>query len=164
QDVAIAIRNAISVCKLRKKLSLCLDEDNRKGIIYMNDEMLNGKFVKLPTIVECYKTTDNVNMYKTANIHEMLVCSRVGVHSAEEKMSGIEQLDEDYVLPHGITPPTRNIRKRYRKHMKKKAKNNKMSEQEALQIVKQLIRADLSAYRVRYDTYSEDDSGQEISS
>ncbi|XP_062130970.1 transcription initiation factor TFIID subunit 7-like isoform X1 [Drosophila sulfurigaster albostrigata] len=158
EDIAKSIHEAITAGKVSNKLSLHLDLDFRSAIVFANNEILQGKLVRLPTIVDSYKTTDNVNFYKVANISEMLICNRETTQPSKEvRIAGVEHIDEENVLPHGLTPPTRNIRKRYRKHHKKKSKSNKLSEQETLHMVKRLIRADKAAINV--DLHFSSDNG-----
>ncbi|KAH8300175.1 hypothetical protein KR044_011062 [Drosophila immigrans] len=144
-DIAKNVRDGIEVGDVSKTLSIYLDTEHRNAIISANGEILHGKLMELPTLIESYKTTDNVNLYKTANIHEILICSRLDNDSELEGTAEMEHLDEESTLPHGLTPPTRNIRKRYRRRLKKKTKNSKQSKQETLQTVRQLIREDVAA-------------------
>ncbi|XP_062130971.1 transcription initiation factor TFIID subunit 7-like isoform X2 [Drosophila sulfurigaster albostrigata] len=138
EDIAKSIHEAITAGKVSNKLSLHLDLDFRSAIVFANNEILQGKLV--------------------ANISEMLICNRETTQPSKEvRIAGVEHIDEENVLPHGLTPPTRNIRKRYRKHHKKKSKSNKLSEQETLHMVKRLIRADKAAINV--DLHFSSDNG-----
>ena len=55
----------------------------------------------LPTVVEAYKSFDNVNFYKTSEVSQMLVAR----HTKED-------LPQQQELADGLTPPAANIRKR----------------------------------------------------
>jgi hypothetical protein len=63
--------------------------------------------VDLPCVLETFKTTDaGITLYKSADIGQALVARRSdtpGAHDARHR------------LPSGITPPTRNIRRAFRK-------------------------------------------------
>lgn len=66
--------------------------------------------MNLPTIVETYKTNDNSNYYKSADVGQMLV-----VHDVE-KGKGRPRIhtDEHGTVTSGLCPPFRGIKKRFR--------------------------------------------------
>lgn len=84
------------------------------------DKTWNAKLVDLPCIVESHKTLDNKRLYKTADICQMLLVeSQTG--NSQSATEG-EKFDiEDYIYPHGITPPLKHVRKRrFRKRANKR--------------------------------------------
>jgi len=108
-------------------------------------QSLKAQLMQLPTIIEALKTFDNRNYYKCTDISQMLVVESTPAppapsrpHSsanvaaaaaASASTSGEEQKDESkkdqdkdprrFDYPHGLTPPTREIRyKRYERNTK----------------------------------------------
>lgn len=104
--------------------------DSRRGIFGFgkpddtrNSHVFRAKLVDLPCIIESHKTLDHgKHLFKVADINQMLVVE-------DELQSGIdpskiEDRDfdiEDFIYPHGITPPLRHVRKRrFRKRTNKR--------------------------------------------
>ena len=102
---------------------------------------LSGQLVNLPTIVEVHKTFDNIHYYKCADVSQMIVvqattggaATAAAAHApsslnanpprpknANDPAAGAAAaapIPVDY--PHGLTPPTRDIRpKRYERDTK----------------------------------------------
>ena len=84
------------------------------------DKTWNAKLVDLPCIVESHKTLDNKRLYKTADICQMLLVeSQTG--NNQSATEGDKFDIEDYIYPHGITPPLKHVRKRrFRKRANKR--------------------------------------------
>eukprot|EP00055_Hartaetosiga_balthica_P013113 m.65918 g.65918 ORF g.65918 m.65918 type:complete len:355 (-) comp8173_c1_seq4:326-1390(-) len=92
-----------------------------KPCVSIDGESLNTKLFNMPCIIETHKTTNNRQLFKTGDIHQMFVCT--------EKKEGEEGCMEDEMFfgkcvaqnyPHGLAPPLKNVRKdRFRKTVKK---------------------------------------------
>lgn len=119
-------------------ITLDLDVDSREATITIRKKELKGHLVDLPTVNESYKTTDNVNLFKTANISQMLICSKA------KDVNDDNKIDK---YPHGITPPLKNVRKcRFRKTLKNP--NNPAEFEDIEKEVLLLLRADNEAVRL----------------
>ncbi|ORY29634.1 TAFII55 protein conserved region-domain-containing protein [Naematelia encephala] len=90
--------------------------DSRRAAFKINGVTYASKLVDLPNIIESQKTFDNRHLFKVADISQMLV-----VENPVKDESYVTQAPlkvDDYVWPHGITPPLRHVRKRrFRKRM-----------------------------------------------
>lgn len=58
----------------------------RYGEVRLNNLLLYAKCVDLPTLVESYKTADTVNVYKTADISQLLICYREPQREREKEL------------------------------------------------------------------------------
>lgn len=134
---------------LKDRISVRIEDDMRHGEVRVDHWLLPAKVVDLPTIVESLKTIDGKGFYKTADICQMVVCREDGDEQAtdEESPQKVKKRDPNkvekkYLWPHGITPPTKNVRKRrFRKTLKKKYVEAPEIEKE----VKRLLRNDNDA-------------------
>lgn len=142
------------------KLNIKIENDMRHGEVRVGNLLLNAKVVDLPTIVESMKTIDNKNFYKTADICQMLLCKEEDFATSDEetpqkaKKKDSIKVEKKYLWPHGITPPTKNVRKRrFRKTLKKKYVEAPEIEKE----VKRLLRLDNDAVSVKWEVINEDD-------
>ena len=122
---AIALRREVEsgTMNLKDKLFVELQPDMRHGKVTYGGQLLNAKLVDLPSVIECLKTTDQKNFYKTADICQMLVCGTEDEDDIEvEGQSPSKRKDKDkkFQWGHGITPPLKNARKRrFRKSLQK---------------------------------------------
>lgn len=57
----------------------------RYGEVRLGHILLYAKVVDLPTVVESYKTADTVNVYKTADISQLLICYREPLKEREKE-------------------------------------------------------------------------------
>lgn len=57
---------------LKDRMSIKLDADLRYGEVRLDQWLLYGKMVDLPTIIECQKTIDSKSFYKSADICQMV--------------------------------------------------------------------------------------------
>ncbi len=81
----------------------------------MSDKFYNAKLVDLPSIIEAQKTLDNRQMFKIADICQMLVVEKPSVNedNTTGQQVGPRSFDvKDFIWPHGLTPPLRHARKR----------------------------------------------------
>ncbi|TDG38090.1 hypothetical protein AWZ03_015488, partial [Drosophila navojoa] len=107
------INEAINVGNVQDRLYINIDQDLRHGDVLFDDQMLHGKFV---------------DFYKTADVNQMLKILKEEPHDETEKESPNKnkktdpnKVDKEYLWPHGITPPLKNVRiRRFRKTLKKK--------------------------------------------
>lgn len=90
--MAEALRESVEDGNVNQKLSINLDSELRYGEVRLNNQKLHAKVVDLPTIVESYKTADNVNLYKTADISQMLVCSVEPIKEPSNEGKELEKL------------------------------------------------------------------------
>ncbi|RZB39985.1 TAFII55 N domain containing protein [Asbolus verrucosus] len=112
--------------KLRKKLKLDMDPESGEGTVVISGIRLKGRLKKLPTISESLKTYDKTIFVKTADVCHILDCVDTG--------GGSE-------LIHGLTPPLKNVKKRFRKCLSNK-------DETAVNVQKELfylLQADLEA-------------------
>lgn len=91
----------------------------------------------------------------------MLICKEEDDHTTTDEESPVRQkkkdpnkVDKKFLWPHGITPPTKNVRRRrFRKTLKKKYVEAPEIEKE----VKRLLRVDNDAVNVKWEVICEDE-------
>lgn len=146
---------------LKNRLSIQLEPDVRHGEVRLDHWLLHAKVIDLPTIVESLKTIDNKSFYKTADICQMMICKTEPDappppedEPPRAKKKDPFKVDKKYLYPHGLAPPTKNIRRRrFRKTLKKKYIEAPEIEKE----VKRLLRADNEAASVTWEVVMDDD-------
>ncbi|KOB65243.1 Transcription initiation factor TFIID subunit 7 [Operophtera brumata] len=145
---------------MKNRLSIQMDQDMRKGEVKFDQKTMHGKIVDLPTIVDSLKTIDSKSFYKSADICQMMICKEEPEQPTEEELPAKNKkkdpykVDKKFLFPHGITPPTKNVRKRrFRKTLKKKCAEAPEIEKE----VKRLLRADNEAESITFEIINEDD-------
>uniref|UniRef100_A0A914ULS9 TAFII55 protein conserved region domain-containing protein n=1 Tax=Plectus sambesii TaxID=2011161 RepID=A0A914ULS9_9BILA len=139
-------------------LAISFAQDLRSVSIKFRKQILPAKIYDLPCAAETMKTLDRKNLYKVADISQIIVCT-----TEEEKMEAEEkrQTDDETLAklkrekmnqwPHGLTPPMKSARKRrFRKTKKKKYMDAPEVEKE----LKRLLRADLEASSVRWEVFT----------
>lgn len=133
---------------MKDRVTIKIENDLRHGEVRVDHYLLTAKVVDLPTIVESLKTIDGKGFYKTADICQMLLCKEEDDQSVDEdspqklKKKDPNKVEKKYLWPHGITPPTKNVRRRrFRKTLKKKYVEAPEIEKE----VKRLLRIDNDA-------------------
>jgi len=171
QVQANALRQAIKSGEpLSKRLSIKFDSDIRHGNVKFDNWSLPARLFDLPTIIESYKTLDRKNFYKTADVSQILICKEdpTGKNSPEQNGDCDEEVrrahhdslfasiggvgKREFLFPHGITPPLKNVRKRrFRKTLKKKYVDFSEIEKE----VKRLFKFDCEAIDSRYEIVEE---------
>lgn len=152
------LQNGLS---LKDRLGIKLEHDMRYGEVRLDHWLLHAKVVDLPTIVESLKTIDNRSFYKTADICQMLICKEEDDQATTDEESPVRQkkrdpnkVDKKFLWPHGITPPTKNVRRRrFRKTLKKKYVEAPEIEKE----VKRLLKVDNEAVNVKWEVICEDE-------
>lgn len=145
---------------LKNRLRIQINDDSRHGELRLDHWLLHAKIVDLPTIVESWKTIDRKSLYKSADICQMMICKEeLDVTTDEEtpiknKKKDPLKVDKKYLWPHGITPPTKNVRRRrFRKTLRKKCAESPEIEKE----VKRLLRADNDAVSFTWEVVKDED-------
>ncbi|KIJ54805.1 hypothetical protein M422DRAFT_153140 [Sphaerobolus stellatus SS14] len=117
--------------------------DSRRGIFHIGNNTYSAKLVDLPCVVESNKTLDNKNLFKVADICQMLVVEDK-IQNEDEVLKRSFNLD-DFIYPHGITPPLHWVRKRrFRKRV------NRRTIETVEQEVERLLAEDSQSQRVEY--------------
>lgn len=160
---AESLRHAIKSGEpLSNKLSIKFEPDIRSASVRYDGTELAARLFDLPTIIESYKTLDKKNFYKTADISQILICKEKSEDngSNENDKQNNDTLfmsiggagKREFLYPHGITPPLKNVRKRrFRKTLKKKYVDYSEIEKE----VKRLLKFDCEAIDSRYELVEE---------
>ncbi|TDL21566.1 hypothetical protein BD410DRAFT_724172 [Rickenella mellea] len=120
-------------------------KDSRRAVFHIGSSLYSAKLVDLPCIIESQKTLDNKQMFKVADIGQMLVLeNRI---NAEDEMSNQKGFNiDEFIWPHGITPPLHHVRKRrFRKRV------NRRTIETVEQEVERLLESDALATQVTYD-------------
>nr|CDI51836.1 related to TAF7-TFIID subunit (TBP-associated factor), 67 kD [Melanopsichium pennsylvanicum 4] len=123
-------------------------KDSRRAVVHVGDSLFSAKLVDLPTITESHKTLDNRQFFKVADITQMLVVEgKIADESqASSSAAGKGFNIEDFIYPHGITPPMHWARKRrFRKRAARRAIETVEKE------VERLLKADKKAEQIEYE-------------
>lgn len=99
----------------RKELNVTSDVwmkflDPRKAVVNIRGHLWAAQLVDLPCIIEANKTLDKKNIFKVADISQMLLVKERITH--EEELFRVRFNYQDMQYPHGITPPMQHARKR----------------------------------------------------
>ncbi|KAJ4488028.1 TAFII55 protein conserved region-domain-containing protein [Lentinula aciculospora] len=122
-------------------------KDSRRGIFHIGTNAYSSKLVDMPCIIESQKTLDNKQMFKVADICQMLVVENRLVDNNEDVVTKEKNLNiDDFIWPHGITPPLAHVRKRrFRKRL------NKRTIETVEQEVERLLEQDNLAKEIKYE-------------
>jgi len=175
-EVASKVRHLLKNDQIDNRLSISMDSYHRRAEVILKEDpnqpagvasgskdvILKGKLVDLPTISEIHKSLDNKNMYKCADLHQLLILQHKDEYELKEKIYDGEQKEDNFDMndvneqinrdqmfayPHGLCPPFRNARKhRFRKRAKRKNINSAELEKE----VKDLLRKDIQSRETSY--------------
>ncbi|PIL23980.1 hypothetical protein GSI_13731 [Ganoderma sinense ZZ0214-1] len=97
-------------------------KDSRRAIFHIGDNTYQSKLVDLPCLIESQKTLDNKQMFKVADICQMLVVEDKIPDEGSMTGRGTFNIDE-FIWPHGITPPLKHARKRrFRKRVNRRVR------------------------------------------
>ncbi|WFD19537.1 hypothetical protein MCAP1_001769 [Malassezia caprae] len=121
-------------------------KDSRRAVFHIGQQLYAAKLVDLPCIVESHKTLDNKQIFKIADISQMLLIERPIASEAEAIASGTRSSQDDYIYPHGITPPMQWARKR---RFRKRIHNQSIETVE--KEVEGLLNDDKRAEKVEYE-------------
>ncbi|EAU88815.2 transcription initiation factor tfiid 55 kDa subunit [Coprinopsis cinerea okayama7 len=124
-------------------------KDSRRAVFHIGNNLYSAKLVDLPCIIESQKTLDNKQMFKVADICQ----ARTNMLVVEDKIQDESQVAnqrnfniDDFVWPHGITPPLHHVRKRrFRKRV------NRRTIESVEQEVERLLEEDAAATEVKYE-------------
>ncbi|XP_054714659.1 transcription initiation factor TFIID subunit 7-like [Uloborus diversus] len=157
---AASLRAAVrsGVMNLEDRLKIQIENDMRHATVQFDKWTLPAKLHDLPSIIESCKTLDRKIFYKTADICQIMIATEGDASKSDEEVSPKKKdkdaKDKRYMLPHGITAPLKNVRKRrFRKTLKKKYVDLPDVEKE----VKRLLRTDTEAISVRYEVVNAED-------
>lgn len=168
EEPAKALRELLkSGDTLKNRLTIQIENGMRHGEVRFDHWLMHFKIVDLPTIIESLKTIDNKSFYKTADLCQMMICKEEPdpattdeESTSKNKKKDPYKVDKKYLWPHGITPPTKNVRKRrFRKTLKKKFVEAPDIEKE----VKRLLRADNEAISVTWEVIKEEEEPEQNS-
>ncbi|XP_015919514.1 transcription initiation factor TFIID subunit 7 [Parasteatoda tepidariorum] len=161
---AAALKAAVKsgVSNLEDRLAIQLEADMRHATVRFDKYKMPAKLYDLPAIIESCKTLDKKIFYKTADICQIMIAQEEDAPKSDEEVSPKKKdkdaKDKRYMLPHGLTPPLKNVRKRrFRKTLKKKYVDLPDVEKE----VKRLLRTDTEAISVRYEVVNAEDEKAE---
>ncbi|CCM02081.1 uncharacterized protein FIBRA_04158 [Fibroporia radiculosa] len=120
-------------------------KDSRRAVFHIGNNTYSSKLVDLPCVIESQKTLDNKQMFKVADICQMLVVDN-SVENEDALTNHRNFNVDEFIWPHGITPPLRHVRKRrFRKRV------NRRTIETVEQEVERLIEEDSLAAEVQYD-------------
>ncbi|KAH7889394.1 TAFII55 protein conserved region-domain-containing protein [Phlebopus sp. FC_14] len=120
-------------------------KDSRRGVFHIGNSLYSFKLVDLPCIVESQKTLDNKQMFKVADICQMLVVENRLQNEDAVTANRNVNVDE-FIWPHGITPPLHHVRKRrFRKRV------NKRTIESVEEEVERLLAADNLASDMKFE-------------
>ncbi|XP_033150415.1 bromodomain-containing protein DDB_G0280777 [Drosophila busckii] len=88
EDAANNVRKWIEAGTIDSKLTIQFYDNMRYGKVRLENEKLYATLYDLPTVLESYKTMDNINLYKTADICQLLNCSRAPLRRSKSKRLG----------------------------------------------------------------------------
>lgn len=128
-------------------------KDSRRAVFHVGTQLYAAKLVDMPTVSESFKTLDNKQMFKIADISQMLLVERPIAQEGEAMETGAPASGmrvgfnvDDYIYPHGITPPMRWARKR---RFRRRIHNRTIEAVE--KEVESLLNDDKRAERVEYE-------------
>ncbi|KAG6860932.1 hypothetical protein C0995_005887 [Termitomyces sp. Mi166 len=120
-------------------------KDSRRAIFHIGSSTYSAKLVDLPCIIESQKTLDNKQMFKVADICQMLVVDKK-LENDEPITNQTNFNIEEFIWPHGLTPPLHHVRKRrFRKRV------NRRTIESVEQEVERLLAEDSLATEIKYE-------------
>lgn len=119
--------------------------DSRQAVVSIYGQPFAAQLVDLPTITEAHKSFDKKNIYKTADICQMLLVTEP-IESEADILEGRLTQKVSHVYPHGLTPPMHNARKR---RFRKRVSNRVIEAVEAK--VDELFEADEAAEDSKFE-------------
>ncbi|KAI5793151.1 TAFII55 protein conserved region-domain-containing protein [Geopyxis carbonaria] len=154
----------------RKELSVTSDvwlkfKDQRRAVVNVRGHLYSACLVDLPCVIEANKTLDKKQIFKTADICQMLLVGDRIQH--EDEAWNVSARLQDITFPHGLTPPMQHVRRR---RFRKRISNRTIEAVEAE--VDRLLRDDEAAKSSKFDlidhnelaregTISEDEGAEE---
>jgi transcription initiation factor TFIID subunit 7 len=89
-------------------------KDSRRAVFHLGDKLYGAKLVDLPALIESQRLTGSGTggqTVKVADVSQMLLVEEEIKEEAEVTRNKVFNI-EDFVYPHGITPPLKHVRKR----------------------------------------------------
>ncbi|RHZ76469.1 hypothetical protein Glove_197g7 [Diversispora epigaea] len=122
EDIKQKFREKVKKRKLINEVGISF-KDSRRAIFTFENQKYSARLVDLPCIIEAQKTFNNKQLYKVADICQMLIVESPIENQYEEQLfaentsSNIDQFE----WPDGLTLPMKNVRKtRFRKRISNK--------------------------------------------
>ncbi|CAD6185852.1 unnamed protein product [Caenorhabditis auriculariae] len=95
--------------------------DMRNAQIRLGNLILSAKIYDLPCTTEVFKTLDHKNIYKVADLSQIVICSHDVQRPQDQDQKQKKRTKKQWQYPHGLTPPMKSARRRrFRKTKKKK--------------------------------------------
>uniref|UniRef100_A0A914PJF6 TAFII55 protein conserved region domain-containing protein n=1 Tax=Panagrolaimus davidi TaxID=227884 RepID=A0A914PJF6_9BILA len=145
-------------------LAIKFEKNLRRGQLRINEDVVGFCVRDLPCIVETYKTHDNTDLYKVADVSQILVCNDTENPPLMDEKE-IENLNELASIRetrlklsrflHGLTPPMKNVTKRrFRKTKKTKFIDAPQIEQQ----LRGIFRRDMEANKIEFQLIDDDEN------
>jgi len=144
EDLGERVRKMVQNDELSSdQISFHFPRDSRVGQLVINGiegvEKYKVTLCDLPCVVETHRTEDNRAYYKSGDIGQILIVQKEDMEHGEMDMTTEHPVpslyDNQYNVFDGLTPPTKNIRKRkFRQKIKYSAEDMKEAQAEILRI------------------------------
>jgi transcription initiation factor TFIID subunit 7 len=97
-------------------------KDSRRAVFHLGDKLYGAKLVDLPALLESQKLTGSGGQsVKVADLSQMLLVEEEVQEEGEVTRDRFNI--EDFIYPHGVTPPLKHVRKRrFRKRINKRVR------------------------------------------
>ncbi|GAA5885387.1 hypothetical protein JCM6882_009597 [Rhodosporidiobolus microsporus] len=121
-------------------------KDSRRAVFHAGDKLYGAKLVDLPALMESQRLTGvGGQTVKVADISQMLLVEEE-IRDESQATRGSAFNIEDFVYPHGITPPLKHVRKRrFRRRI------NRRTIEQVEEAVEKLLEADTKAEKVQFE-------------
>ncbi|GAA6059524.1 hypothetical protein JCM10212_006022 [Sporobolomyces blumeae] len=121
-------------------------KDSRRAVFHLGNKLYGAKLVDLPALLESQRLTGvGGQTVKVADVSQMLLVEEE-IHEESQVTQGRTFNIEDFVYPHGITPPLKHVRKRrFRRRI------NRRTIEQVETAVEKLLEADAKAEKVQYE-------------
>lgn len=122
-------------------------KDSRRAVFHIGDKLFGAKLVDLPALLESQRLTGvGGQTVKVADVSQMLLVEEE-IQEESQVTAGRTFNIEDFVYPHGITPPLKHVRKRrFRRRI------NRRTIEQVETAVEKLLEADAKAEKVQFGT------------
>lgn len=129
QDIRLSLKTETKLIK--KQLKLKMDPETKYGYLIFKGNVVPLKLVDLPTLTESSKTIDGKFLFKTADVHQMMVAYELEENNNEPGPG------RQFQWPHGLTAPLKNVKKnRFRKTLRNKACHGQQLAKEIRRLLK----------------------------
>ncbi|BGP37835.1 hypothetical protein JCM10449v2_001757 [Rhodotorula kratochvilovae] len=126
-------------------------KDSRRAVFHLGKKLYGAKLVDLPALLESQRLTGvGGQTVKVADVSQMLLVEEEIQDEAQATRDKVFNI-EDFVYPHGITPPLKHVRKRrFRRRI------NRRTIEQVEAAVEKLLEADARAEKVQVETLDYD--------